>query len=149
MQPYISITSWVFYFIYCPKEEDLEVELEKAAHYMQFAAAAYGWPLYIYSNLFTGPCKLCGDWYDTNSNISHGPWISRKSQILMFFTPLSNYACSSCKSSGADYDIIGGDNLGCHFNSILQTTGLQYRDFVYVSFHNQVWISLVISFCCS
>lgn len=44
------------------KEEDLEVELEKASHYMQFAAAAYGWPLYIYSNLFTGPCKLCVDW---------------------------------------------------------------------------------------
>lgn len=44
------------------KGEDLEVELEKASHYMQFAAAAYGWPLYIYSNLFTGPCKLCGDW---------------------------------------------------------------------------------------
>lgn len=44
------------------KAEDLELELEKAAHYMQFAAAAYGWPLYIYSNLFTGPCKLCGDW---------------------------------------------------------------------------------------
>ncbi|XP_056912325.1 diacylglycerol lipase-beta isoform X1 [Takifugu flavidus] len=89
-----------------PIEEDLEVELEKAAHYMQFAAAAYGWPLYIYSNLFTGPCKLCGD---------------------------------CCKSSGADYDIIGGDHLGCHFNSILQTTGLQYRDFVYVSFHNQIY----------
>lgn len=66
----------------------------------------------------------------------------------MFFTPLSNYVCASCKSSGADYNIIGGDHLGCHFNSILQTTGLQYRDFVYVSFHNQVWISLVISFYC-
>lgn len=49
------------------KAEDLEVELEKASHYMLFAAAAYGWPLYIYSNLFTGPCKLCGDWWDANS----------------------------------------------------------------------------------
>lgn len=42
--------------------EDLEAELDKAAHCMRFAAAAYGWPLYVYSNLFTGPCKLCGDW---------------------------------------------------------------------------------------
>lgn len=53
---------YVLFFFNFVKEEDLEVELEKAAHYMQFAAAAYGWPLYIYSNLFTGPCKLCGDW---------------------------------------------------------------------------------------
>lgn len=89
-----------------PIGEDLEVELEKASHYMLFAAAAYGWPLYIYSNLFTGPCKLCGD---------------------------------CCRSPGADYDIVGGDRLGCQFNSILQTTGLQYRDFIYVSFHNQIY----------
>uniref|UniRef100_H3D1S2 Diacylglycerol lipase-beta n=1 Tax=Tetraodon nigroviridis TaxID=99883 RepID=H3D1S2_TETNG len=89
-----------------PIGEDLEVELEKASHYMRFAAAAYGWPLYIYSNLFTGPCKLCGD-------------------------------CR--RSPGADYDIVGGDPLGCQFNSILQTTGLHYRDFIYVSFHNQIY----------
>lgn len=44
------------------QEDDLEIELEKAAHCMQFAAAAYGWPLYIYSNPLTGPCKLSGDW---------------------------------------------------------------------------------------
>lgn len=53
--------SYLFLF-YHFKGEDLEVELEKATHWMQFAAAAYGWPLYIYSNLFTGPCKLSGDW---------------------------------------------------------------------------------------
>lgn len=51
-----------YLFIYHFKGEDLEDELEKATHWMQFAAAAYGWPLYIYSNLFTGPCKLSGDW---------------------------------------------------------------------------------------
>lgn len=44
------------------QEVDLEVELEKAAHCMQFAMAAYGWPMYIYSNPLTGPCKLIGDW---------------------------------------------------------------------------------------
>ncbi|KAG7236406.1 hypothetical protein INR49_000977 [Caranx melampygus] len=33
-----------------PPGDDLEIELEKAAHCMRFAAAAYGWPLYIYSN---------------------------------------------------------------------------------------------------
>ncbi|XP_022599250.1 sn1-specific diacylglycerol lipase beta [Seriola dumerili] len=89
-----------------PIGEDLETELEKAAHCMQFAAAAYGWPLYIYSNPLTGPCKLSGD---------------------------------CCRSRAAEYDIVGGDHLGCHFSSILQSTGLQYRDFIYVSFHNQIY----------
>ncbi|XP_035002103.1 diacylglycerol lipase-beta [Hippoglossus stenolepis] len=89
-----------------PIGEDLETELEKAAHWMQFAAAAYGWPLYIFSNPLTGPCKLSGD---------------------------------CCRSRAAEYDIVGGDHLGCHFSSILQSTGLQYRDFIYVSFHNQIY----------
>ncbi|KAK5851313.1 hypothetical protein PBY51_002116 [Eleginops maclovinus] len=89
-----------------PIGEDLETELEKAAHCMQFAAAAYGWPLYIYSNPLTGPCKLSGD---------------------------------CCRSRAVEYDIVGGDHLGCHFSSILQSTGLQYRDFIYVSFHNQIF----------
>uniref|UniRef100_A0AAQ5Y4B2 Diacylglycerol lipase-beta n=1 Tax=Amphiprion ocellaris TaxID=80972 RepID=A0AAQ5Y4B2_AMPOC len=89
-----------------PIGEDLETELEKAAHCMQFAAAAYGWPLYIYSNPLTGPCKLSGD---------------------------------CCRSRAAEYEIVGGDHLGCHFSSILQSTGLQYRDFIHVSFHNQIY----------
>ncbi|XP_051968323.1 diacylglycerol lipase-beta-like [Xyrauchen texanus] len=89
-----------------PIREDLEVELEKAAHCMQFAAAAYGWPMYIYSNPLTGICKLSGD---------------------------------CCRNRHAEYDLVGGDNLGCHFTSILQSTGLQYRDFIHISFHNQIY----------
>ncbi|XP_051530387.1 diacylglycerol lipase-beta-like [Myxocyprinus asiaticus] len=89
-----------------PIREDLEVELEKAAHCMQFAAAAYGWPMYIYSNPLTGLCKLSGD---------------------------------CCRNRHAEYDLVGGDNLGCHFTSILQSTGLQYRDFIHISFHNQIY----------
>ncbi|KAG7261744.1 hypothetical protein CRUP_021353 [Coryphaenoides rupestris] len=87
-------------------EVDLEVELEKAAHCMQFAAAAYGWPMYIYSNPLTGLCKLSGD---------------------------------CCRSQVAEYDLVGGDHLGCHFSSVLLSTGLGYRDFIYVSFHNQIY----------
>ncbi|MEE6522975.1 hypothetical protein FKM82_021671 [Ascaphus truei] len=85
---------------------DLDIELAKAAHYMQFAAAAYGWPLYIYSNPLTGLCKLCGD---------------------------------CCQNRTAQHDIVGGDHLNCHFGSILQTTGLQYRDFIHISFHNKIY----------
>ncbi|KAK7134174.1 hypothetical protein R3I93_017547 [Phoxinus phoxinus] len=89
-----------------PIREDLEIELEKATHCMQFAAAAYGWPLYVYSNPLTGLCKLSGD---------------------------------CCRSRQAEYDLVGGDSLGCHFSSILQSTGLQYRDFIHISFHNQIY----------
>ncbi|XP_070811129.1 diacylglycerol lipase-beta [Pituophis catenifer annectens] len=43
-----------------PAGNDLEVELENAAHYMKFAVAAYGWPYYVLANPFTGLCKLRG-----------------------------------------------------------------------------------------
>ncbi|XP_054426191.1 diacylglycerol lipase-beta [Pteronotus mesoamericanus] len=88
------------------QEADLGAELANCHHYMQFAAAAYGWPLYIYRNPFTGLCKIGGD---------------------------------CCRSRTTDYDLVGGDQLHCHFGSILQTTGLQYRDFVHVSFHDKVY----------
>lgn len=89
-----------------PIMNDLELELENAAHYMQFAVAAYGWPIFIYSNPFTGLCKLSGD---------------------------------CCYSRNAEDDLVGGDNLGCQFSAVLQMTGLQYRDFIHISFHNQIY----------
>ncbi|XP_007448945.1 PREDICTED: sn1-specific diacylglycerol lipase beta isoform X2 [Lipotes vexillifer] len=46
---------------------------------------------------------------------------------------------ASCRSQTTDYDLVGGDQLNCHFGSILQTTGLQYRDFIHVSFHDKVY----------
>ncbi|KAL0605373.1 Diacylglycerol lipase-beta, partial [Plecturocebus cupreus] len=88
------------------QEADLDAELENCHHYMQFAAAAYGWPLYVYRNPLTGLCKIGGD---------------------------------CCRSRTTDYDLVGGDQLNCHFGSILQTTGLQYRDFIHVSFHDKVY----------
>ncbi|MBN3277760.1 DGLB lipase, partial [Polyodon spathula] len=86
--------------------EDLDIELENAAHYMQFAVAAYGWPLYVFSNPLTGVCKLSRD---------------------------------CCRSRSPEYDIVDGDHVGCHFTSMLYTTGLQYRDFIYISFHNKIY----------
>uniref|UniRef100_A0A8D0P750 Diacylglycerol lipase-beta n=1 Tax=Sus scrofa TaxID=9823 RepID=A0A8D0P750_PIG len=88
------------------QDDDLDAELESCHHYMQFAAAAYGWPLYIYRNPFTGLCRIGGD---------------------------------CCRSRTTEYDLVGGDQLNCHFGSILQTTGLQYRDFIHVSFHDRVY----------
>ncbi|XP_066496611.1 diacylglycerol lipase-beta isoform X2 [Tiliqua scincoides] len=86
--------------------DDLDVELENAAHYMKFAAAAYGWPYYIMTNPFTALCKLKGD---------------------------------CCRGSPTETDIVGGDRLNMHFGSILKITGLQYRDFIHISFHNKIF----------
>ncbi|XP_024432619.2 diacylglycerol lipase-beta [Desmodus rotundus] len=88
------------------QEADLDAELENCHHYMQFAAAAYGWPLYIYRNPFTGLCKIGGD---------------------------------CCRRRTPESDLVGGDQLHCHFGSILHTTGLQYRDFIHISFHDKVY----------
>ncbi|XP_021395435.2 diacylglycerol lipase-beta isoform X2 [Lonchura striata] len=104
----------------CPKEpeevlchspsslvsDDLDVELENAAHYMLFAAAAYGWPYYVYTNPYTALCKLNGD---------------------------------CCRSRPTDADITGSDRHNFHFGAILKITGLQYRDFIHISFHNKIY----------
>ncbi|XP_015498367.1 sn1-specific diacylglycerol lipase beta isoform X1 [Parus major] len=104
----------------CPKEpeevlchspsslvtNDLDVELENAAHYMLFAAAAYGWPYYVYTNPYTALCKLNGD---------------------------------CCRNRPTDSDITGSDRHNFHFGSILKITGLQYRDFIHISFHNKIY----------
>ncbi|KAH0631934.1 hypothetical protein JD844_019844, partial [Phrynosoma platyrhinos] len=88
-----------------PVVNDLDEELENAAHYMKFAAAAYGWPYYVMANPFTALCKLKSD---------------------------------CCRRTPAETDIIGDDCFSMHFGSILKITGLQYRDFIHISFHNKV-----------
>lgn len=88
------------------QEADLDAEVENCHHFMPFAAAAYGWPLYIYRNPFTGLCRIGGD---------------------------------CCRSREAECDAVEGDQHNCHFTSILKTTGLQYRDFIYISFHDKVY----------
>ncbi|KAI1233765.1 hypothetical protein IHE44_0004210 [Lamprotornis superbus] len=89
-----------------PVTDDLDVELENAAHYMLFAAAAYGWPYYVYTNPYTALCKLNGD---------------------------------CCRNRPTDSDITGSDRHNFHFGSILKITGLQYRDFIHISFHNKIY----------
>ena len=37
------------------------MDVEFTCHYMKFAMGSYGWPLFMYSNLCTGCCKLWGD----------------------------------------------------------------------------------------
>lgn len=45
----------------------------------------------------------------------------------------------SCRTRNvSEYDLVGGDEPGCNFNSILHMTELQYRDIIHISYHNQV-----------
>lgn len=120
------------------KENDLQAELEKAAHYMQFAAAAYGWPLYVYANLCTGACRLSRDWWEAVLVYRHA-MLRFVMWLQLDLNPAMYPHVFSCRTRAPEHDIVDGDHLGCHFSSILQTTGLQYRDFIYVCFHNQVW----------
>uniref|UniRef100_A0A8C3GQF4 Diacylglycerol lipase-beta n=1 Tax=Cairina moschata TaxID=8855 RepID=A0A8C3GQF4_CAIMO len=45
----------------------------------------------------------------------------------------------SCGSRPTDSDITGSDRHNFHFGSILKITGLQYRDFIHISFHNKIY----------
>ncbi|XP_067859617.1 diacylglycerol lipase-beta isoform X2 [Heptranchias perlo] len=49
----------------------------------------------------------------------------------------SDYSC--CRIQVPEHNIVGGDHLNCHFTSMLETTGLQYHDFIHISFHNKIY----------
>ena len=42
-----------------PSRPALE-EVPLALHYLRFASSAYGWKMFLYSNMCCGTCKLCG-----------------------------------------------------------------------------------------
>lgn len=84
---------------------------------------------------FVGSGKLSQHIKATSKCVIGILFIPADEMLIHFAYP---FVHNSCRSRSADYDIVGGDALGCQFASILQTTGLQYRDFIHVSFHNQV-----------
>ena len=45
-------------FLALSEPDQLEA-FRMTAHYMKFALAAYGWPMYLLSNSSTGLCLLC------------------------------------------------------------------------------------------
>ncbi|XP_025938793.1 sn1-specific diacylglycerol lipase beta isoform X4 [Apteryx rowi] len=120
-----------------PVTDDLDIELENAAHYMQFAAAAYGWPYYVYTNPFTALCKLNGDcpvamvYLQVLELKMYGVFLRQNQFFSSVFV--------SCGNRPTDSDITGSDRHNFHFGSILKITGLQYRDFIHISFHNKIY----------
>ncbi|KAL7979221.1 hypothetical protein Chor_015245 [Crotalus horridus] len=55
------------------------------------------------------------------------------------FTGLCKLRGFCCRNSPEQTEIIGSDYLNMHFGSILQTTGLQNRDFIHISLHNKIF----------
>ncbi|KAK3090708.1 hypothetical protein FSP39_013912 [Pinctada imbricata] len=43
-----------------PTEPQPWMTMDLITHYMKFALGSYGWPLYVFDNLLTGVCRLCG-----------------------------------------------------------------------------------------
>ncbi|XP_069123504.1 diacylglycerol lipase-beta-like isoform X2 [Argopecten irradians] len=43
-----------------PQPQDW-MNIKNMSHYMKYAMASYGWPLFVFANLSLGLCKLCGE----------------------------------------------------------------------------------------
>ncbi|XP_007646918.1 diacylglycerol lipase-beta isoform X3 [Cricetulus griseus] len=68
----------------------------------------------------------------SNRTISTTAWSLRRSSPTF-------QGSLSCRSRETEYDAVEEDQHNCHFASILKTTGLQYRDFIHISFHDKVY----------
>ncbi|CAH1799397.1 unnamed protein product [Owenia fusiformis] len=95
----------------CLKDPVELTEFKKVVHFMKYALAAYGWPLYIMTNPGTGLCGLC-----------------------------SQLACCccipSCSNRGHQHSIVIGDNCcQCNFAALKQQSGLKTIDIVYATYH--------------
>ncbi|XP_070190358.1 diacylglycerol lipase-alpha-like isoform X2 [Littorina saxatilis] len=80
-------------------------EFIKVIHYMRYALAAYGWPVYVMTNPGTWFCRLL---------------------------PYLNCCCG--RRSGAS-DIVEDNCCGCNAASLKHISGLQDLDIVYATYH--------------
>ncbi|XP_013421661.1 sn1-specific diacylglycerol lipase alpha [Lingula anatina] len=88
-------------------------DYKKTAHFMRYAAGAYGWPFYIYVNPCTGCCSL--------------------------FPKLMCKCCCCCETSlGLKTTLIGDNCCSCHYAALLKRSGCREADLVYVTWHNQI-----------
>ncbi|XP_053393222.1 diacylglycerol lipase-beta-like isoform X2 [Mercenaria mercenaria] len=134
--------------------------IEMMAHYMKFAMASYGWPLYIFTHLMTGTCQLSSQcnyaclprslrYSKTSSQLSC--WdacfncfhVFKKQSLTVIETEkelnelcLSLQCCACCMTANEIRD----DNCcRCNTASIRKTTGVHQDDIIYASFHNKIY----------
>ncbi|XP_060599676.1 diacylglycerol lipase-beta-like isoform X2 [Ruditapes philippinarum] len=134
--------------------------VEMLAHYMKFAMASYGWPLYIFTHLMTGACQLTSQCnyaclprslrynqkhedqscWDACFNCFH---VFKTQSMTVIETEkelnelcLSLQCCACCMQGSYIQD----DNCcRCNTASIRKTTGIHPDDIIYASFHNKIY----------
>ncbi|XP_022092681.1 sn1-specific diacylglycerol lipase beta-like isoform X2 [Acanthaster planci] len=95
-----------------PSRPALE-EVPLALHYLRFASSAYGWKMFLYSNLCCGTCKLCGHY--------------RNGQTMC------------CECFRGDHGTESDNCCNCNTAAIKHVTRLDKEDIVYISFHNRIY----------
>lgn len=95
--------------VFTPPAQQFWMTMEMACHFMKYAYASYGWPLYVYVNCCAGLYHL---------------W--------------NQIRCMSCCRKKPSY-IIDDNCCECHTAALKKITGLTEEDLVYVSFHNKVY----------
>ncbi|XP_076467047.1 diacylglycerol lipase-alpha-like isoform X2 [Babylonia areolata] len=83
-------------------------EFIKVIHYMRYALAAYGWPVYVMMNPCTWLCRLL---------------------------PSLNCCCCCCHSSRSAATVVDDNCCGCNVASLKSISGLQDLDIVYATYH--------------
>ncbi|KAF8776834.1 diacylglycerol lipase-beta-like [Argiope bruennichi] len=95
--------------VFTPPANQFWMTPELACHFMKFAQGSYGWPVFLYTNIFTGMCQI---------------W--------------KHIRCCACCCKPTSY-IIDDNCCECHTAVLKQVTGLSDEDLIFVSFHNRVY----------
>ncbi|KAK3855217.1 hypothetical protein Pcinc_038364, partial [Petrolisthes cinctipes] len=85
-------------------------EFEKIVHYMRFALAIYGWPMFVMSSSTMEACKLC--------------------------PMLRCFRC--CSSTQVEPEVVEDNCCGCNVASFLRMAPSEGLDLVYVTYHVDV-----------
>ncbi|XP_035230504.1 diacylglycerol lipase-beta-like [Stegodyphus dumicola] len=95
--------------VFTPPTNQFWMTPEMALRFMKFAQGSYGWPMFLYSNCFTGMCQI---WKDIR--------------------------CCACCCKPPSY-IIDDNCCQCHTAALKYVTDLSDEDLIFVSFHNRVY----------
>ncbi|XP_070186231.1 diacylglycerol lipase-beta-like isoform X2 [Littorina saxatilis] len=129
-------------------------------HYMKFALGSYGWPFYMYSNLFTGLCRLCASCSHSTHNLAPSilkPYFRGLTRRLTYMgggrglfynnpgKPIDpdrhefarNYFASCCACMRPGNNVHSDNICECHTAAIKRLTKVRDQDLIYVSFHNR------------
>ncbi|XP_076442835.1 diacylglycerol lipase-beta-like isoform X2 [Babylonia areolata] len=130
-------------------------------HYMKFALGSYGWPFYMYSNFFTGLCRLCAACSHSARKLAPRllkPYFQRLTKHLAYagggravlkpstFPPdflgpkdreFRRHFPLCCGCMREVNQVFSDNNCQCNTAAIRQLTDIRSEDLIHVSFHNR------------